>query len=270
MRPLHMSCIGDTNLETMWTASVDVAIAMPLYNESDGITETVSSLDRELSKAGLRYVLCVQDDCSTDNSVEKVRALSKLIQGELRVESNEKNLRHGPTTHRAYQRSLDTGAALICQIDSDGEFFPEDLVKLLSSSGQHGLIIGARHKRQSPWFRRVVTAGLRVLLVFRFGVFSRDPNSPIRVFNATALAELLRSVSANSPIPNVQLTILAHRRGLRVKYARVNHRPRRGAVEEGTMWQSGKSERARVPKSFVRFCLGALAEFWRTPKHKSE
>jgi hypothetical protein len=47
-----------------------VGIAMPIFNESDGISTTLRTLDQVLSTEGFLVELFIQDDCSTDQTEE--------------------------------------------------------------------------------------------------------------------------------------------------------------------------------------------------------
>ena len=47
-----------------------LAIAMPVFNEADGIQRTLNDLDAALSNKSESPVIFIQDDCSTDNTRE--------------------------------------------------------------------------------------------------------------------------------------------------------------------------------------------------------
>ena len=239
-----------------------IAIAMPLYNEADGISETLTDLDAEFNKIGLSATFFIQNDCSTDSSLAEIEVLRGRLHGLVLVETNLRNQRHGPTTRRAYQRAVESGSEVVVQLDSDGQFDTTDVAEmvniLLNDSGLD-LLIGSRKRRTDPWYRKLVTRSLQILLAIRFGVFSADPNSPIRVARTNALRQGLNTLPEDVLTPNVLLTVYFHRSGHRVKYRPTTHRIRRGSTSIGTMW-SGHRLNVLIPKSLIMLCWNAAKQ----------
>ena len=239
-----------------------IAIAMPLYNEADGIAETLTDLDSEFHKAGLRSTFFIQNDCSTDSSLAEIERLRGLLHGLVLVETNLRNLRHGPTTRRAYQRAIESGSDVVVQLDSDGQFDAADvaaMVNLLLKDSGLALLIGSRKHRTDPWYRKLVTRSLQIVLAIRFGVFSADPNSPIRVARTNALRQGLNTLPEDVLTPNVLLTVYFHRSGHRVEYVPATHRIRRGTTSIGTMW-SGHRLNVLIPRSLIVLCWNAAKQ----------
>ena len=240
---------------------------MPLYNEADGIADTLVELDSELHKVGVSIVYVVQNDCSTDKSIEALEGVRHRIHGSLDLESNCKNLRHGPTTRRAYERAILTSPDVVIQLDSDGQFVATDISKMLKTfllDPSIDSLIGARTERTDPWFRKIVTLCVRVLFKLRFRVNSLDPNSPIRIIRPEQLKEALVAIPQDVLTPNILLTLYFHRRG-RVIYVPTVHRVRRGNHATGTMWDSSK-KLIFVPRSLLRFCISAARQLLQVHK----
>jgi hypothetical protein len=99
---------------------------------------------------------------------------------------------------------------------------------------------------------------IRLYISASFAVRSRDPNCPLRGYEAGLLRELLSSIPEDSLVPNLYLTILACRRGVPLLEVDVSHRVRRGREMQGTMWRRGT--RSPIPLRLVRFSLAALRE----------
>jgi len=49
---------------------INISVAMPIFNESDGIAETLTSIDAAFRHSGATVTICVQNDVSTDNTLE--------------------------------------------------------------------------------------------------------------------------------------------------------------------------------------------------------
>ena len=49
-----------------------MSVAMPIFNESDGIAETLNSIDEAFRSGGATVTMCIQNDVSTDNTLQRV------------------------------------------------------------------------------------------------------------------------------------------------------------------------------------------------------
>ena len=226
---------------------------MPIFNESDGIAETLTSIDEAFRDSGATVTMCIQNDVSTDNTLQVLAELSTTLQLNIAVETNKQNQGHGPTTFAAYQRALNSGSSIVMQLDSDGQFDATELPILCSviAEGKE-VVIGIRSNRVDPWFRKFLTYLLRNFLRARyFGRFP-DPNSPIRAYSASVLSSMLSELPNEPLIPNIYLSILAVRKKLNVEFVPVSHRERRGSESTGTMWQSA-NQWTKIAR-LLKFC----------------
>ncbi len=247
-----------------------VALAIPAYNEADGIGEFLHELDRCLGAAGFDATFVVVNDRSTDETAAVLTTVGPALAGQLLAVTAESNRGHGPTAHDAYTRCLDTGAAFVLQVDGDGQFDGDDVVAVLRHAVEHDVAtVGRRRTRLDPWFRRILTRAVRGYLRVGFRVASPDPNSPLRVYPRDVLTQLLPRVPADALIPNIYLTVLAHRSSSPPEYLTVTHRVRRGTEAQGTMWRS-KRRTVLIPTRLLTFVRRAAAEslsFRRSIRH---
>lgn len=239
-----------------------VAVAIPAYNESEGIAEFLTEIDQALAARSSAVSIVVVDDCSTDDTVTVLEQLGPRLSATLIVESTGVNKGHGPTALAAYRRALDTGADYVVGVDGDGQFLGSDIrrVLVLLEDGSDG-VCGVRRFRYDPWFRMAMTRVLRLYISSLFGVPTRDANCPLRGYRGELLDELLGWIPDESLIPNVHLAILAARRGATLVEVDVNHRVRRGASTTGTMFSSSGS--FGVIKRLMAFSARAIGESWR-------
>ncbi|HEV3129400.1 MAG TPA: glycosyltransferase family 2 protein [Solirubrobacteraceae bacterium] len=239
-------------------SSPSVAVAIPAYNEAEGIGGFLTEIDRAVAGNVASLRLIVVDDASTDNTREVVQSIGNELRADLELVVNSRNLGHGPTVLVGYRQAVQSGADLVLQVDGDGQFLGSDLRRLLVLLvDQAHAVSGVRRFRQDPWFRMVMTTALRTYVRQSFGVSARDPNCPLRGYEAPLLAELLGDLPDSCLIPNLYLTVLAASRGLALVEVDVSHRVRRGGSSQGTSWTEGRSP---VPLSLVRFSARALIE----------
>lgn len=236
-----------------------VAVAIPAYNEADGIAGFLEEIDRALWPHVSALTLVVVDDASTDDTAAVLQRVAGGLQGSLEVIRNPVNGGHGPSVLSAYRRALASGADYVLQVDGDGQFLGGDLrrVLVLLLDEAHA-VSGVRRFRQDPWFRMAMTRLVRSYVHHGFGVRARDPNCPLRGYEAVLLTELLAALPEACLVPNLYLTVVASRRGLALLEVDVSHRVRRGGSAEGSTWKQGA--RSPVPWRLVRFSLHALME----------
>lgn len=240
-----------------------VAVAMPCFNEADGLEVTLRELNLALVAAGIHCVYFLQDDASTDTSVQVAESVARGQNIKLEVESNLDNRGHGPTSLRAYARALQSGFDYVVFLDSDGQFAPSDVVRLLTicmASREIDACAGVRTSRVDGVVRKCVSTLLRTLILFRFGVRAQDPNSPVRVFRRSALLRVIDSVPNKSLVPNVWLTVLAIKQKLRVQYLGVEHRHRSGLTSTGSTWRHSRASQVRSYARLLKFCILACRE----------
>jgi glycosyltransferase involved in cell wall biosynthesis len=236
-----------------------VAVAIPAYNEADGIGGFLQEIDRALAPQAGALHLVVVDDASSDETVQVLEATRPKLTGELHVVASPQNRGHGPSLVAAYQRALELNPDYVLQVDGDGQFHGSDLrrVLVLLMDDAHA-VSGVRRFRQDPWFRMIMTRLVRGYVHQSFGVLARDPNCPLRGYDAAVLRDLLPILPQDALIPNLYLTVLASRRGLALLEVDVSHRVRRGRSAEGS--GLGRGKRSPIPWRLVRFSLNALNE----------
>lgn len=238
-----------------------LAIAMPVYNEADGITESLSMLDEVFCAGNFCVALYIQNDVSTDQTLAKIEELSPRLKMSVFVESNRVNLGHGPTTWAAYKRALASSCAMVVQLDSDGQYDPSQIPKLIETCIENeSVVIGVRHFRVDPWYRKAITRALRFYLLFRFQLQCSDPNSPVRVYPARTLEKLLDQVPNNPLIPNIYLSVITSLQEITVTELPIDHRVRRGDKSTGTMWSETTKKQWLIPKKLIRFCINSYCE----------
>jgi glycosyltransferase involved in cell wall biosynthesis len=236
-----------------------VAVAIPAYNEAEGIAGFVEEIDRALAPHVRALHIVVVDDASTDASRALLDGLRPQLDGTLEVHSSAVNRGHGPSVLAAYRRALELSPDYVLQVDGDGQFLGSDLRRLLVLliDDAHA-VSGVRRFRQDPWFRMAMTRLLRTYVRISFGVSARDPNCPLRGYEAGLLGDLLAALPEECLIPNLYLTVVAARRGLALLEVDVSHRVRRGSSLVGSTWGPGVP--SPIPLRLVRFSLAALRE----------
>jgi dolichol-phosphate mannosyltransferase len=246
------------------------AVAIPVFNESEGLPGFLEEIDRALSPIVERLQFVIVDDASTDETRSVLEEVARRLQGEVEIHTNPSNRGHGPTLMEAYRRALALEPDYVLQVDGDGQFHGSDLrrVLVLLADEAHA-VSGVRRFRQDPWFRMLMTRVLRAYVEWRFLVRVRDPNCPLRGYEAGLLADLLDVLPRDCLVPNLLLTILASRRGVAQVEVDVSHRVRRGSIPQGSTWQRS-GPLSPVPWPLLRFSTHALRDLRAFRTHIDE
>lgn len=236
-----------------------LVIVMPAYNEAEGIRGFIDEIREHVAPLAKRVTFVVADDRSTDATVEAVTGIK-----DVRVEPQPVNRGHGPTALAAYRAGLELEPDVLMHVDGDGQFVGADFARLVAAIGSTGadVVHGVRHSRTDPWYRRVLTGAVSVLVATAAGRRVPDVNTPLRAYRPVALRMLVDAVPDEALVPHVHFSLAEARGGFVVRYVAVRSIPRRGASSSGTMWGGGV--KALLPPARLRrFAVEALGEAWR-------
>jgi dolichol-phosphate mannosyltransferase len=235
-----------------------VVVVMPAYNEAECITGFLVDLHHSLRDWSPSFV--VVDDASSDGTADVIRRL-EAPNVRVTVVQNAENVGHGASTLRALQQGLGLGAELVLAVDGDGHFLADDLACVVATAflGGHDVVEGTRKVRTTPLYRRSVSTATRFLVWITCAQWPADANTPVRAYRPAALAQLLDTVPPDTSIPNLFVSSLSRRLGLRVIEVPVRTTDRKGADPVGTTW---KARWAGIPsRRFLAFCWKAAKEW---------
>jgi glycosyltransferase involved in cell wall biosynthesis len=167
------------------TSKPSLSVVIPAYNEALSIGTLLEEILRLASQHG--WEIIVVDDGSDDDTVQQVKPY--LGEHFLRI------IRH--PFNRGYGAAIKTGirasnAPLIATMDADGQHDPNDLLKLLSQSERHDLIVGSRPGlNHSKVWRMPGKWVLTRLAKYLIRQKIPDLNSGMRLFRAEAIGKYL-------------------------------------------------------------------------------
>ncbi len=192
-----------------------VLILLPARNEAGRIGSLLVELrDRH---PGVRIL--VVDDSSTDATVEVAQNAGATV---VRLPFH---LGYGAALQTGYRYAVEYGFEFVVQLDSDGQHRPADVEGLLACvrAGTCDLVVGSRFTRPDGSgggyeMGRVRSLGRRTLCTFARlgGLQITDPTSGFQAMNRRVL-ELFTSNWYPCDYPDVDVLLLAHRRGLRLQ-----------------------------------------------------
>jgi glycosyltransferase involved in cell wall biosynthesis len=189
----------------------DLSVVMPVFNEERSVAEVVRAWLDELERLRVDYEFRIYDDGSRDRTPS---ILERLAEGEPRlVPISHANRGHGPTILRGYREAR---SDWIFQTDSDGGMDVGVFRDLWAHREEYDFLLGRREGRWSTPIRRLVTWISRQSVRIFFGMGIHDVNTPYRLMRRRCLRDLLDELPDELFAPNVILSGLAVRSGLRI------------------------------------------------------
>lgn len=205
----------------------EIAIVVPVFNESANIAPLVAEIVRLFAPDPRRWELVLVDDCSTDDTWPQILAAQAR-------DARVRGLRH--TKNRGQSAAVWTGlsgsnAPLLCTLDGDLQNDPAELPQMLGLLGEVDFVCGHRINRQDSFVRKVSSqvarAARKVVLRHDFA----DTGCALRAFKRSALTGVFPFNGLHRFLP-----ILVAGNGSRCREVPVNHRPRVAGISKYGVW----------------------------------
>ena len=203
-------------------------IVIPAYNEEETITAVATKWHKVVEKIGQHSKLVVINDGSKDNTLQKLKTLTKTLPNLIVL--NKENGGHGDTILYGYKYALDKKANYIFQTDSDDQTLPSEFWDFWEQRHNYDAIIGSRKHRQDGFSRIIVTKVLKLVIFTIFHINIEDANTPFRLINKKTLEKYYPQIPQHFNLSNVMLSILIVKGNEKVKFIPITFRPRQGGV----------------------------------------
>jgi len=206
-------------------------IVIPAFEEAPRIGGVL----RSIRASGQPEEILVIDDGSGDGTA--------LVAGDAgaRVISHPFNLGYGAALQTGYKYALRHGFEYVVQMDADGQHLAGEIPLLREPLllGQADIVVGSRFIMVSgyePGFARGLGRLLFHWLGRLAGIHITDPTSGFQALHRRAF-ELFCGDAFPVDFPDIDVLLLAHRRGLRLREVEVNmaSSPRGSSLHSGIM-----------------------------------
>jgi dolichyl-phosphate beta-glucosyltransferase len=198
----------------------DLSIVVPAYNEEVRIGPTLDAMQLFLGSLDMPAEVLIVDDGSTDATARCVEAMQEKIRG-LRLLQNPGNKGKGYSIRQGFTQSRGRWVLLT---DADLSTPLEELHKLLPYLTERGYsaAIGSRAVDPSTvevpqgWLRR--NMGITFNRLVRFFTFLpfRDTQCGFKLLDREAFLPIFRMSRVDRFSYDVEILMLAHRRGIRI------------------------------------------------------
>ncbi|SDK43475.1 undecaprenyl-phosphate 4-deoxy-4-formamido-L-arabinose transferase [Cryobacterium psychrotolerans] len=239
-----------------------LAVVMPAHNEAEGLPGFLAEIAEHVAPLADLVSIVVVNDVSTDSTAKVLAALLETSPG-LTVITAAINRGHGPTALAAYRAGLALEPDAIVHVDGDGQFEGKDFPALVHALDGADVVHGVREQRTEPWYRRVLTGSVGLVVALATGARIPDVNTPLRAYRPDVLARLVDLVPEAALVPHVHFSVAERRLGLRVRHVPVRSIPRRGSVATGSMWGEQAKQPMLPPPRLRDFSRRAALEVWQ-------
>lgn len=217
-----------------------LCVVMPVYNEQDAIGGVLEKWDAMLSGLGCEYVIRPYNDGSKDSSLAVMQEMAKRLGPQIEVK-DKPNGGHGNTILTGYCDAVADGFDWIFQVDSDDEMGPEQFADLWNRREDYDFLVGTRAGRRQSFSRRIISFVSRLCVRLFYGESIWDVNSPYRLMRVSSFKNLFSSIPLSTFAPNVILSGLSARYGLRCFQMPVPQRERVTGEVSIRKWKLVKS-----------------------------
>jgi dolichyl-phosphate beta-glucosyltransferase len=201
-------------------ASLGLSVIVPAFNEEDRLLPTLERLVAWLRQGGRSFEVVVVDDGSTDRTA---RVAGEFARGNLEVSVVRlpRNRGKGAAVREGFRRSL---GELVLFSDADLSTPIEEFEPLLAAleSGV-GLAMASRGLRESnvvvhqAWYRELMGKTFNVIIRLATGIPHRDTQCGFKLLRGEDARALAAEMRENGFAFDVELVLLARRRGLAVR-----------------------------------------------------
>lgn len=208
---------------------MQLSLVLPCYNEEANIATTVEQCAKWLQSTGYDCELVVANDGSKDRSLEILNDLKTKMPNLLKIVNREKNGGYG----MAVRDGCDAATKeWIAYMDSDGQFDPADIAKLIEHSNEFSFVTGRRAKRADSFLRNMfgkVLGGINVLVLH---IWIRDVNCGMKLFKREVWKKV-RPTHNVEKLFNTEMFLNLKRNGIPWQTVNVPHYPRRAGNPTG-------------------------------------
>jgi dolichol-phosphate mannosyltransferase len=222
-----------------------ISAVLPAYNEEAVIAETVQRTAAALTELGVaEFEILVVDDGSNDATAERASS-ARMSDSRVRVVSHARNRGYGAALRTGFEAATCDAVFLM---DSDGQFDPTEISRLLALYGRDRVVCGHRIRRRDTWARRFYHKAFFGLVRLGFGPTVRDVNCAFKLFPRA----VGRGLHADGALVSTELLVRARRSGYLLMDVGVHHYPR---------------TTGRATGADIRVVLRAFRELWQLRNH---
>jgi glycosyltransferase involved in cell wall biosynthesis len=154
-----------------------VTCVIPAHNEGKAIKNTISEIDSSLAKI-VELTIYVSEDGSKDDTRDQVESAALAATSKVVLSPESSRLGYSKAVQQGIRNA---NTELIWFMDSDGQYFPEDVLPLIEAVSRGTVVVGFRNPRNDSIARKLYSKLFGI--AYRIFGFPQliDPSSPFVV-----------------------------------------------------------------------------------------
>lgn len=209
-----------------------LSIVIPLFNEEGNVIPLHEEISQALKKVdNLQVEFIYVNDGSTDTTKKQLEKLNS-VDKRVKAVNLKKNLGQGMALYKGISSSQ---YELICTLDGDRQFYPDDIVKFYHAfiNEEVDFICGQRMDREDDAVTKKIPSRLgNILISWTFKSSVKDVGCALKVFKRNDIVYM-------NPFKNYHryLSLFLVWNGAKYKQIQVNHRARVSGVSKYTVFK---------------------------------
>jgi len=212
-----------------------ISIVIPVYNEQENLPLLVEGLVPVMNSLVKPYEVIFVDDASTDRSLEVLKELARKYPC-IRIAKFETNSGQSAAFDAGFKLAK---ADIVVTMDSDLQYEPRDIPRLLEQLRNCDVVCGWRKNRKDPWLKRISTKVANAVRNSLSAETIKDTGCSLKAFRKKSLLNLKMYKGMHRFLPT-----LLKMQGAKVCEIEVQHLPRK-------FGRSKYNIRNRLFKSFL-------------------
>ena len=208
---------------------MQLSLVLPCYNEEENIAASAHEAARWMRSTGYDCELIIVNDGSKDRSAQILEELKKEMPDLLKVVNRPKNGGYGIAVRDGCDAATKEWIAFM---DSDGQFKPEDLEKLIALTDTFAFVTGRRAKRADSFVRNTFGKVLGAMNYLVLGLWVRDVNCGMKMFRQDVWKKV-RPVHGVEKLFNTEVFLNLKTQGIPWGTVNVPHYPRTAGTPTG-------------------------------------
>jgi len=226
----------------------ELAIVLPVHNEGDTIEDTIKEIHDKIMSVHPTATLKVYEDGSEDETKEILISLQAKLP-RLSVSLGAERKGYVQAVKDALT-SVGQSYRYVLFLDSDGQYDPGDFYRFWHEMGTRevDIVQGLRMNRSEPFYRVLLSKGLRAIERFMFDLESRDVTSAFRLMKTTVAMTVASQVRYSKHNFWLEFSARARALGYRAIEVPVTYRSRKGGSKVYSLtkmpkivWEEGKA-----------------------------
>lgn len=165
----------------------DITIVVPTLNEVDNVTPLTERIDKSMVIANIPYNILFIDDNSTDGTIEKIKSLVKRYPVSMELKRGKRG-----KAQSVIQGFNAAKTRLICMIDADLQYPPEDIPKMIEKLTRNNadVALSRRLDAKAGFVRNFVSKSFNLLFIQALFGIKYDTQSGLKVFKKSVYTNM--------------------------------------------------------------------------------